>query len=184
MWRVLRLTMLSKAANVRELKKFRGTSLIDAMAKLYTSSLTRHAPSTETTAPMQATQPMQGHRSRDRQENPAELATSAQRGKCHRRAQEGTHIHNHREARPHQRRLLATNAGDAPDARRDLDSGADAPANIHHSENERSPTPRPQALGADATDACAHGDAPTLRQKASGTGSDTHRLAVDRTQRC
>lgn len=41
MWKVLRLTTLPKAPNAQVLNKFRGISLIDAMAKLYTSALTR-----------------------------------------------------------------------------------------------------------------------------------------------
>lgn len=41
MWRVLRLTMLPKFARTSEHRNFRGISLIDAMAKLYTASLTR-----------------------------------------------------------------------------------------------------------------------------------------------
>lgn len=40
-WRVLRLTMLPKVSKASELRKFRGISLIDAMAKLHTASLTR-----------------------------------------------------------------------------------------------------------------------------------------------
>lgn len=40
-WRVLRLTMLPKVWRASELRKCRGISLIDAMAKLYTASLTR-----------------------------------------------------------------------------------------------------------------------------------------------